>query len=117
MKKGDFIILVVAILFAVSLFCFQSTEKQGEKLDIYIDGNLYGSYSLYEQRTITVTSEFGTNTVHIKDGKAFVTDSSCKDKNEILQGEINRAGESLICLPNRFIATVTGKEDVDSVSY
>lgn len=47
----------------------------------------------------------------IKDGKADITEADCPDKVCVKQKPISKAGESLVCLPNKIIITVVEGEE------
>lgn len=115
-KKADIILIVSILVFSVVLMFFQY-NKTGSIAEIYVDGKLYGTYSLDSNKTIDVVSKFGTNKVEIHNGYVYVTEATCKDKNDIRQGKINKSGQSIICLPNRLIITVKGGKTYDALSY
>lgn len=54
-------------------------------------------------------------TVHVENGKVWVTDSDCPDKICEHTGAIERAGESIVCLPNGIVISVNGESDVQWV--
>lgn len=118
MKKADVLLCIFIVVFAVILLCLQFGNDTGNIVEIYLSGELFGKYELFSDAVIEVESESGSNTVCISDGSVYVAESSCEDKNEVLQGKINRSGQSLVCLPNKLIVTVKGRrESVDSISY
>ena len=97
MKKGDvFLILLVLLLFAGCLL----SQKKGTDAAIYIDGELYKKVSLSKDEVIVIESDYGKNTILIKDGKISVSDSDCKGKDCMKQGT-STTSRSIVCLPNR----------------
>ena len=52
----------------------------------------------------------GTNRLVIKDGTVHMEEASCPDKVCIKQGTISETGQSIVCLPNRVIVTITGTD-------
>ena len=117
MKKGDIFICVTVLLVALLLLFSTRSIILGDRVEIYVNGNLYGTYNLSENTTLTISTKYGTNTIQIQDQAVWVSESSCKDKLEISAGKIQKQGQSLICLPNRLVISIAGREDVDSVSY
>ena len=117
MKKLDFLVCAAVVLTGVCLLFFAGGKGQGSQIEIQVDGKLHSVYSLSENTDVQISTAYGENTVRIQNGKASVVHSSCKDKIEINAGEISRCGESLICLPNRLVITVSGEGGVDGVSY
>lgn len=55
-----------------------------------------------------------SNTVRIRDGRVSVCAASCPDGLCVRHRAVSRAGESIICLPNRVVVTVDGAADVDA---
>lgn len=51
-------------------------------------------------------------TVHIKSGKVWVTDADCGDKTCVHTGAISRSGQSIVCLPNGIVISVSGEDDL-----
>lgn len=51
-------------------------------------------------------------TVHISDGKVWVTEANCDDKTCEHTGKISRAGQSIVCLPNGIVVSIIGKSDL-----
>lgn len=61
--------------------------------------------------------DFDYNVVRISDGEASMTEASCPDKLCEHEGRISKNGETIICLPNRVVLTVTDtdkEQDYDS---
>ena len=57
------------------------------------------------------------NIIEIKGGKAYMLEASCPDQLCVDQNEISFDKESIICLPNKVVLTVTSdaESDVDGV--
>ena len=117
MNKRDLIRIgiIVAVIAAVCLTVFL-TKEDGACVIVRIDGKQVATYSLLEDGEYSLNG--GTNILRIQDGKAFLVDADCPDKNCVNQGKIDQTGESITCLPNRLTVTVYGAQDseVDLVS-
>ena len=85
---------------------------------VEVDGRRYGEYSLQEKdgKTLEIMTEFGYNKIVIEKGSVHVSESSCPDGDEIAAGRIFKAGEMLVCLPNRLLIRITGEKDVDGLA-
>ena len=104
-------LLLVAAIGAVYLFFFRAT---GNSVKVTIDGELYGSYSLSENITkdiYTGKDNTNLNRLIIKDGKAYIESASCPDGICVGHRPIFRDGESIVCLPNRVVVTITTNDD------
>lgn len=117
-KPFDFVI-VLALLALAFIIYFLPASDADDMLCIYIDGELDRCIDLTkdEYSEFEITSEFGFNKIIIESGKVRVSESSCDNKLEIKAGEISRSGQSLICLPNRLVVTIEGKDEYDAVTY
>lgn len=122
LKKGDYIaVFAVVFVWILSLAPFFAYGRTANlKAVIYLDGAKYAEYTLakYEKPISVTVDGAGRNVVEISKNGVRVTESNCADKLEINGGTINRAGQSLICLPNRFLIKIEGGgEKVDAVTY
>ena len=105
-------IILVAVLFflaavgGIYLFFFR---EEGSSVTVTIDGEIYGVYSLAENRTEDIYTGEGNehfNRLVISDGKAFVEKASCPDGICSDHSPVFRDGESIVCLPNKVVVTV-----------
>lgn len=103
-KKADVILFVCLVLFSVGLFAliFFFPKTYGNTLTVTVDGAEYCRVSLNEDTEIILPE----NTVVVKDGKAYMKDAHCPDKICINQGQINKKGETVVCLPAGVILEV-----------
>jgi len=106
LKKGDIALIVIALIF-LALWLFPAGS--GEYADIYVDGKLYGTLSLDEDTSLLVESEYGKNTVTVKDGEIYIEDATCPDKL-CQMSHLDKKGGSIVCLPNRVSIIIEGKK-------
>ena len=110
MKKNDWIliaaVLAVSAVFLGGYFC-RPQQKDGAAV-VTIDGEVFGSWPLSEDRTVEIGDG---NRLVIKDGKADMVWADCPDKLCVNQKAISREGESIICLPNKVVVSITGGEE------
>lgn len=100
-------VLAVAFL----LWFLLGYRKTGPEVEITVDGALYGTYSLEEEREIPIeTAGVITNVLVIEDGKADMIRADCLDKLCVHQAAVSHVGETIVCLPNRVVVTVRGEE-------
>lgn len=120
------LILAAAVLAAAAILGLyfwiggrNKAETEGGILEITIDGELYGKFPLDEDTEMEITSSYGSNTVTIEGGMAYMKEADCPDK--ICEGmqKIARDGEVICCLPHRLFLTVRGGEEAayDAVAY
>ncbi len=119
--KNDLILLIFLTVFIVVLFFIQISFSLNKAsiISVEVDGQKYGEYSLNEDQVIPIEIKGKTvNVVTIENGSAYMSEATCPDKLCIKQGSISSRSQSIVCLPNRVIVTVTeGKEtEIDSMS-
>ena len=67
---------------------------------------------------VDVKTEFGENKIKIDNKAVWVEDASCPDKLDVKMGKIEKAGQMIVCLPNRLMIKISGNnEKVDKVTY
>ena len=118
MNKRDFIaIALVLILTAATLPLFlMCGGEPGESVTIKRDGEIFAVYPLSQDREIEIENGEKHNRLVIRNGAVFMDDASCPDGYCVKQGKISRAGESIVCLPNRIVAEVSADGGVDAVA-
>ena len=115
--KNDVIFIGFLLVFciAVCVAVYKGGRVEGSTITITVDGKEYGTYSLLEEQTITIGEGNTINIIEIKGGKAYMQHASCPDQLCVDQNAIGF--ESIICLPNKVVITVTSdmESDVDAI--
>lgn len=109
-------LLLSGILLTVGIYLF---SKTGESVRITIDGTVYGTYSLNEDREIPVERDGSViNVVRIEDGSVRMEQATCPDALCIRQGAISRERQTIVCLPHKLVVEVYGthEQEYDTVS-
>ncbi len=119
-NRNDIILIIVLSVFSAlfTIYLFTVTQH-GYKVLVYVDGQLTGEYPLDTDTEVTIMGyNGGNNVMSISNGRVRMSEASCPDRLCIHQGSISRAGQSIVCLPNRVILRIDGKEtlDYDAVS-
>ena len=116
--RNDIIFFAALLLMAaaglVYLFVFRDS---GNVVEVTVDGEVYGVYSLSENITCEIRTgknDENINRFVIADGKVYMQDASCPDGICVAHRPIFRDGESIVCLPNRVVVTVITQETEDS---
>ncbi len=86
----------------------KSDRAAGEYLLIYRDGRRIEKVSLNENFSASFRSNRGKIKISTKDGKAWVSESSCRHKICLYSFPISLAGERIICAPNHFLLELQG---------
>ncbi|MCR4601280.1 MAG: NusG domain II-containing protein [Clostridia bacterium] len=118
LRKADIVLAFFLVLMcgAACVFAYGAGES-GNTAVIRIDGKIYGTYDLSEEREIDIHSVFGHNRLVIENGKirmveADCPDGYCKDQYASLGG-IDSSEQMIVCLPHRLVVTVSNEENRD----
>lgn len=106
---ASLLLLSIAVLLLINL-----TKKDGATVVVTLDGVTVGEYSLDRDGEYSLND--GSNVLTIKDGRAYMTYSSCPDHICERTGKIKFVGETIVCLPNKLTATITGESE-DAVDF
>ncbi len=117
LKIGDYAILLIVAGLIVFLFSRVFFIKTSESR-VEVTGSAFQKYyDIHEDRVINVEGPLGATTVIIEDGEVRVEDSPCREKICVKMGRKKRAGDQIICVPNRVIVEITGEsEAVDGIT-
>lgn len=107
LNKWDIILLILFLLIGGAILLIVNvTKKNGASVQIQRDSEVIDVRSLSDNGTFTYKDGEYENTLVIIDGTAYVTCSNCPDKLCEKQGVIEIVGETIICLPHKFIVEV-----------
>lgn len=116
--RNDIILITAVILAAViGLLYLNFFRSPGNTVTVTVDGEIYGVYSLSENIAEDIYSGENNenyNCLVISDGKASMETASCPDGICVSHKSIYRDGESIVCLPNRVVVTVSLDGSSDS---
>ncbi|MBQ1802781.1 MAG: NusG domain II-containing protein [Lachnobacterium sp.] len=110
MGKNDILLLVfLGIIFVMFFTFFYLFEvREGKNIVVTVDGEEYGKYTLSKDQNIQIKKNGKvTNEIQIKDGKASMKCANCPDKLCVKQHAISKKNETIVCLPNKVVVTVT----------
>lgn len=120
MKPLDIVlVLMLAILSFIPavLFNLKQTQAIGADTDLYavisVDNEVVKTINLSKNEGIEVfdvhSADGGINRVEVNQNKVRVIYANCPDQIDVKQGEISRPGETIICLPHKFLIEIVAK--------
>ncbi|MFV0343977.1 MAG: NusG domain II-containing protein [Anaerocolumna sp.] len=119
-KKNDIKLIAIILVLAVAGMIFMFlTQKPGDKVIVIVDGEIYKEYSLNKDLSVDIEGvNGGINHLVIEEGHADVTDADCPDKLCVNQKQIDKNGETIVCLPNKVIVKVISEteSEIDGVA-
>lgn len=116
MKTKTWILLLSAVLalcLGLSL-CLLMPGGDAARAEVWSDGELLYVLELRVDQELTVQTEFGCNTVTVKDGSIAVTAADCPDHYCMERGYCS-GGAQIVCLPNRLVIKFLGEQKIDGV--
>lgn len=115
-KAADLILVGGLLVVAAVLFLVLGRwSAQGRVVAVQVDGTTVATLPLDIDTTFIIDGvDGGHNTLVIADGKATVTEATCPDGVCVRHRAIDRAGQSIICLPNKVVVKVVGEPIVDA---
>lgn len=119
--KADYMFLgaLSFLLLVWTAWVYGFGKEEGDFVIITKDGKRYGTYSLKKEQEIeVVTGKKTTNTIWISGGQADMRSADCPDRRCVHQKAISAQGETIVCLPNKVVVEIIGKEraDLDAVT-
>ena len=106
-KKADIVLCIAIIVVGLFVSWYSLFASQaGNEVVVTADGEIFGIYSLSEDREIDVSRQGHSNHITIKDGKVSMTSSSCENQVCVHTGAISQTKDSIACLPNKVIIQI-----------
>jgi hypothetical protein len=117
-KIADICILLIVLIFSGLAFHFLPKRQIGKKCLLNIDGKPYSRIDLsFEMARDTIRTKEGVVVIEYGNRKVRVLTSSCVNKICVKQGWISGQGQSIACVPNRFLAVIPAETgEIDAVT-
>lgn len=106
--KKDLIIIAITLVVGLLGLLIINNADAGKNVVIKVNGKIVETVSLAEKGYET---EVNGVVICVNDGKAFVRESSCKDKICVNSGELSKSGEGAVCAPNGVSVEISGEND------
>ena len=112
-KKKDFLLGggILAVVLALLLVMKVTGSEAGNRIQVTVDGEVYGTYSLTENQVIEVKEGDFYNRIRIEDGKAYMEEANCPDGYCERQGKISGGAQTIVCLPHKLVVEVLEADD------
>lgn len=98
----------------VSLKKRRDDHISGSYVSVYMNGQKIDQISLKENVIQSFHSKRGTIILRVEEGKARVSESSCRHKICLYSPPISLAGERIICAPNHLLLEIKGIHSIDT---
>ncbi len=121
MKATKFDKFIILLFFLGTLLSFNVKSYFGDSgttAFVYKNGELVYTIDLNSYKEYTLEVPDGAVKIAVIDGKLYMRESPCPLKICMMSSPIFRAGDSIICVPNRIVIKVKGEasEELDSIT-
>ena len=120
--KRDIFLIAAFLCAALIIYAFlYLSSYEGDIVIVKVDGTVVKELPLNQDDEFTVPGYHGgINSIIIRNGSVLASDADCPDKLCVKTGKINRAGETIVCLPHRVVVeiksnSVSDNDNIDSV--
>jgi hypothetical protein len=120
MTPGDWVLIVGLVLISfVSIFIISKFVSRGATAVVEVDGVAVGRVDLSIDAQRSASGPLGVTIVQVRDGRVRVVESPCPHGICVRTGWVARAGEMIVCVPNRVVVRVEGEgdNDVDATTW
>ena len=112
-QRADVAVALVCLIIAVALLVLPLLTPKASKVVLVIRDRFGNEqhHALDEDAELTLSGDHGHHlTLTVKDGRAYVSESSCPDGLCQRSGTISRVGETLVCLPAGIAVSVSDRQ-------
>lgn len=123
MKPGDIVLLLLLVVLSflpVIIFSYNNASSDAvyNTAEISVDGEVIHQIELIDddgREVYVYTDDHGHENTIVREGTVVtISEASCPDQLCVRQGDANRVGDTLVCLPHRLLVQVTNDSpDVD----
>lgn len=124
-SRSDILVIVAALALALLIYLvmyfYRASQAYDDRVEIYVDGELYSSAYLGVDEQVTIERDGMKNVLRITEDGFYMEYSSCKNQLCVNQGIVTKQncasrelGAHIICLPNRVdvrLASAEGASD------
>ena len=114
-RFSDGALLVILVALTILSPCFLPIRSGGDTLLVRAGESVF-RIDLGDEGPHPVSGPRGPAVIVVKEGKAWLENSPCPLKVCESMGPVFKAGDVILCLPNRIHIKVEGKAMVDAVS-
>ena len=105
-----FVLLLAGI--GVALYFAFAPTQAGALAEVYVNGEKRAEFLLSVDRELRLDHL----KVVVQGGSLWVEEADCPDKICEKTGKIRKAGQTIVCLPNRVVIRIKGKGDVEAIT-
>jgi hypothetical protein len=100
--------LLLSAIVVASFVLLPGTE--GTAVLVEVAGRAVEKLDIHENREVTFRGEKGEMKVEVRDGRVRVAEADCPNRICVRTGWRSREGEVIVCVPNRTVIRILGRE-------
>ena len=110
--RNDMLLIAALLLLCGLIFAVRTCRSEkGKYAVVEIGGSVADIFLLSENTEKSYREgEELLNRIRIENGEAAVLEASCPDQICVHHKPVSKAGETIVCLPHRFVVTITDQE-------
>ncbi|MCK5600101.1 NusG domain II-containing protein [bacterium] len=116
LRAADLIFIILMVTIVLFMFYRGITADTGRYALVYFKNEHILKIDLSKDKYYTVKGAQGDLHIRVSNGKLRIIETECRDKICMHRGDIFRAGERIICVPNEILIRIGGKGEVDAIS-
>ena len=114
-RYDRFLIAGLVVIALLALVVIRYRAGGVDTVLVRVDGKEVFQAPLSDDRRLSVDGPLGKTEIEIKDGRVRVVDSPCRRKTCVHAGWIDKAYQTIVCMPNRVVIRLTGGGDSDGI--
>ena len=117
MKKLDIILIVIYLLISIAGAVYFMVDglkvhDGGREVVVSVNNEEYERIQLptSERKVLDIQTDLGHNKIIIEGDHVHIEEADCNDQICVHAGEITKAKEMIVCLPNKVVVEIKGTE-------
>ena len=104
--------LVLAVAASGAWIVFSDRDTDNPRVIVEVDGEVYCEYDMDEVDGIIPisTPNGGENRLYVQEDLVFMDSANCPDKLCVKQGAIRDGTVPIVCLPNKVVVRIEGRD-------
>ena len=116
LKLGDFLIIIILLIISFTPFYMvHNSSKESNRVIgiVKVNNRQVKKLSLDQDQEWQYQKDGKINIVQVKNHKIRVIDANCKDQVCVKEGWKSKSGDTIVCLPHKFLVELKSKNQID----
>lgn len=111
-------IIIAVLLTGIGASFFSLGQRQeGSRVVVEQEGKVLFSAALDHERELSFSGPIGETVLVVRNRKAFILRSDCRDKICVRMPSISKSGAWIACVPNRLLIRIEGYKNSSEREY